>query len=82
MQAGALSADGDGQSISGAAGKDNEHGISNGGYKTRSRKRGVTIPNNPDSLSRPPGAECGDTEKNWEVLEEEGNNDETMAEGE
>ena len=63
MQNGALAANGDGQSISGATGKYNEHGSSGGGYKTRRRKKGMTILKNLECLSRTLGAECGNTAK-------------------
>ena len=63
MQDGALAADGDVKSISGATGKDAEHGSSGGGFKTRRKKEGMTIPNNPECLSRPLGDECGNTAK-------------------
>ena len=63
MQDGALVADRDRQIISGATGKDSEHGISSRGYKTRKRKKGMTILNNPECPSRPLGDECGNTDK-------------------
>ena len=63
MQDGSLASDRDGQGISGATGKDAEHSSRSGGYKTRRRKKGVTIPNNPECLSRTLGAECGNTAK-------------------
>ena len=46
MQYGALANNGGGQIIYGATGKDAEHSSSGGGYKTRRRKKGMTIPNN------------------------------------
>ena len=46
MQVGTIAADGDGKSISGATGKDAEHGSSGGGNKTQRKKKGMTIPNN------------------------------------
>ena len=63
MQDGALAADRDRQSIFVATGKDAEHRSISGGYKTRRRKKGMTIPNNPECLSRPLGDECGNTAK-------------------
>ena len=63
MQYGALADKGYGKSISGAPGKDAEHGFSGGGYKTRRRKKGMTILNNLECLSRTLGAECGNTAK-------------------
>ena len=47
MKDGALADDGDGKIISGATGKYSEHGSSDGGYKNRRMKKGMTIPNNP-----------------------------------
>ena len=63
MQDGSLASDRDGRSIYGATGKYYEHGSSNVSYKTRRGKKGMTIPNNPECLSRPLGAECGNTSK-------------------
>ena len=63
MQDGALASNRYGQSISGATGKYDEHGSGGGSYKTRRRKKGVTILNNPQRLSRPLGAECENTPK-------------------
>ena len=63
MQDGALASDGYGIDISGATGKDAEHRSSNGGYKTQRRKKGTNIPNNPECLYRPLGAEFGNTAK-------------------
>ena len=63
MQYGALDPDRDGKIISKATGKYAEHGSSGGGYKTRRRKKGITIPNNLECLSGPLGAECGNTAK-------------------
>ena len=63
MQDGALASYGDGQGISIVTGKDADHGSSIGSYKTRRRKKGMTIPNNPECLSRPMGADCGNTSK-------------------
>ena len=56
MQDGALASHGYGQGISREAGKDDDHGSISGGYKTRRRKMGMTIPNNPDCLVWPLGA--------------------------
>ena len=63
MQDVALTADGDGQSISRATGKHAEHRSSGGSLKNRRKKKRMTIPNNPECLSRPPGAEFGNTAK-------------------
>ena len=63
MQDGALAYRGDGQGISRATGKDADHGSSGGGYKIRRRKKGMTIPNNPEYLYRNLGAEWGNTAK-------------------
>ena len=63
MQYGTLAATRDGQSISGATGKDAEPRSSGGGNKTQGRKKEMTIPNNPKCLSRPLGTECGNTAK-------------------
>ena len=63
MQDGTLAANGYGQRISGATGRDSEHKSRGGGYKTRERKKGMTIPNNPECLYRPLGAERGNTAK-------------------
>ena len=63
MQDGALSDDLDGQSISRATGKDSEHGIRGGSYKLKGVKNGMIITNNPELLSQPLGAECGNTPK-------------------
>ena len=82
MQDGALATNGDVQSIYGSNGKDVEHRSSGGGLKTRRRKKGVTIPNNPECLYRPMGTECRNFPKeSWLVLEEEEDNYETMEEG-
>ena len=51
MQDGALASDREVKSISGATGKDAEHRSSSGGYKTRRKKKGMTIQNNPELLS-------------------------------
>ena len=51
MKDGTLDSEGDGQYISRANDKYAEHGSSSGGYKTRRRKKGMTIPNNPECLS-------------------------------
>ena len=67
MQDDAVVADGDGKGISRANSKDDEHRISSGGYKTKGRKKGMTIPNNPDCLSRFWGAECGNNAKGKSV---------------
>ena len=48
MQDEAIAYDGDGQGIYGETGKDAENGSSIGGYKNRRRKKGMTIPNNPE----------------------------------
>ena len=53
MQDGALASNGDGRSICGATAKYSEHGSSSGGYKIRRKKKGMTIPNNPECLSWP-----------------------------
>ena len=53
MQDGALASHGYGKGISRETGKDYEHGSSSSGYKTRRRKKGMTIPNNPECLFRP-----------------------------
>ena len=50
MQDDTLVSNGDGQDISCATGKDTEHESSSGGYKTRRREKGVTIPNNPECI--------------------------------
>ena len=63
MQDGALASNVNGQSISGATGKYAEHGSSSGGYKTRRRKKGMTIPNNQECLSQPLSDECDNTAK-------------------
>ena len=63
MQDVALAYHGDGQGISRATGKYAEHRSSSGGYKTRRRKKGMTIPNNPELLSEPLVDECGNTSK-------------------
>ena len=63
MQDGALAADKDGKIIHGATDKDADHGSSGGGYKIRRRKKGMTIPNNPEYLYRNLGAEWGNTAK-------------------
>ena len=63
MQYVALSADRYGKRISGASGKYADHGISGGGYKTRRRKKGMNILNNPKCLYLPLGDECGNTSK-------------------
>ena len=63
MQDGALASNGYGQGISRATGKDAEHRISSVGYKTQRRKKGMTIPNNPECLYRSLGAEYGNTAK-------------------
>ena len=55
MKDGALASHGDGKGISRATGKDAEHGSNSDGYKTRGNKKGMTIPNNPECLSRPLG---------------------------
>ena len=60
MKDGAIAADRDGQIILGATGKDADHGS---GYKTRRRKKGMNILNNPECLSRPLGGECGNNAK-------------------
>ena len=61
MQDGALAYDGYGKGISEATGKYAEHRSSSGGYKTQRRKKGMTIPNHPESLYRTLGAECRNT---------------------
>ena len=43
MQDGAIAANRDGQIISGATGKDDEHMSSGGSYKTRRGEKGMTI---------------------------------------
>ena len=48
MQDGARADEGYGKRISGATGKDDEHGSSGGGYKNRRSKKGMTIPINPE----------------------------------
>ena len=63
MQDGKLASNGDGKGISGETGKDAEHGSSRGSYKTQRRKKGMTIPNNPECLSGPLGSECGNNAK-------------------
>ena len=63
MQYGALASNGYGQCISGATGKDAESDSSSSGYKTRGRKKGMTIPNNQGCLYRPLGVECGNIGK-------------------
>ena len=63
MKYGALAADGDMKSISGATGKYAEHGSSSGGYKTQRREKGMTNLNNPECLSWTLGDECGNTSK-------------------
>ena len=63
MQNGALFANVNVQSIFGATGKDSEHGIRGGGYKTRKMEKGLTILNNPECISPPLGAEYGDISK-------------------
>ena len=63
MQDGAIASDGYVKGIYRATGKYADHGSSRCGYKTRRRKKGMTIPNNPECLSRPMGAECGNTSK-------------------
>ena len=59
----ALSSDGDGPGIFRATDKDAEHGSISGSYKTGRRKKGMTIPKNPEFLSRPLGDGCGNTAK-------------------
>ena len=63
MKYGSLAADRDSQIISGATGKYPEHRSSDGSYKTGGRKKWMTIPNNPECLSRTLGEECGNTDK-------------------
>ena len=63
MKYGALSSNRDGKGRSRATGKDVDHMSRSGGYKTRRRKKGMTIPNNPECLSWPLGSECGNTAK-------------------
>ena len=63
MQDGELDANRDGQSIPVATGKYDEHGSSSGSYKNQRMKKGMTILNKPECLSRPLGAECGNTAK-------------------
>ena len=63
MQDGALSLDGDGQGKSRATCKDAKHRSSSGGYKTRRRKNGMTIPNILECLYLPLGGKCGNTAK-------------------
>ena len=63
MQDGSLDADRDVQGISGETCKDYEQGGSGGGYETRRKKNRVTIPNNPECLSRILGDECGNNYK-------------------
>ena len=63
MQDGAIPSNRDGQGMSIATGKYADHGSISGSYKTQRSKKGVTIPNNPECLSRPLGVECGNTAK-------------------
>ena len=63
MQYGALAANKYRQRISGATGKDTEHGSSNGCYKTRRRTKKMTILNKPECIYRPLESEYGNTAK-------------------
>ena len=63
MQDGAFAFYRYGKGVSRVTGKYAEHGSSSGGYKTRGRKKVMTISNNPDYLTRPLVAECGNIAK-------------------
>ena len=63
MQDEALAAKGGRKSISGSTDEDAEHWSSDIGTKTQRRKNGMTIPNNPECLSWPLEAECGNNAK-------------------
>ena len=63
MKDSTLADDGYGQIISGTTGKDAKHGSSGRGYNTRRRKKGMTIPNNPECLYWPLGDEYGNNVK-------------------
>ena len=83
MQDGALASHRDLQGISRATGKDAEHGSNSGVLKTRKSKKGMTIMSNLECLYRSLGLNVGILSRESRVVsEEEGSNNDTMAEGE